>query len=592
MSYTARLDDLRQKRERSAAFSGRVGDVSARSLDGVVAAVDEAEAAARRGLWAVGFISYEAAPAFDPDLVVHERGGFHRGLPLVWFGLYETRHLNPPLESDLGTYRLTPWEWLDSQDHFEEDVLEIQRQIVAGDTYQVNYTSRLRARFEGDPAAFYRDLAAAQSGGYGTYLDTGRFQIVSASPELFFDRYPTGQGVDRLITRPMKGTVSRGRWTDEDALRKAQLEASEKDRAENLIVVDLLRNDLGRVAEFGSVQVEELLAVERYDTVWQMTSTISGLVDSDLTLVGVLQGLFPCGSITGAPKIRTMEIIRDLESSPRGVYTGAIGFISPPDAPGPRSSFSVGIRTVVIDSDTGEAEYGIGGGITFDSDPSAEYEEAALKARILSYGRTNFDLLETLRWNPISGWYWLDEHLERLGRSAGYFDIPFDRSGIARRLQDAVAGGSEARVRLTLDRQGRVHVTVAVLEESSPQSVAIAVDRDPVDVASPFLFHKTTRRDVYEERRQRHPNADDVLLVNDKGDVTESTIANVAAKLDGQWFTPPIESGCLPGIYRRVLLDEGRLEERTISLTDLAKCEGIALVNSVRLWRPAFIVGD
>ncbi|MCP4305795.1 MAG: bifunctional anthranilate synthase component I family protein/class IV aminotransferase [bacterium] len=592
MPFTARLDDLRPNRQRTAAFSGRVGEVSALELEEVVAAVEAAEAAAKRGLWAVGFISYEAAPAFDTDLVVRERDGFHDGLPLVWFGLYEKRHLNPPFESDPGAYQLTPWQWVDSPASFMSDVREIQRQIVAGDTYQVNYTSRLRARFEGDPVAFYRDLAAAQSGGYGTFLDTGRFQIVSASPELFFDRYPTGGGVDRLITRPMKGTVSRGRWTAEDAARKAQLVASEKDRAENLIVVDLLRNDLGRVARFGSVKVDELLAVERYDTVWQMTSTISGLVDSGLPLVEVLGGLFPCGSITGAPKIRTMEIIRDLESTPRGVYTGAIGFISPPDVPGPRTSFSVGIRTVVIDSATGDAEYGVGGGITFDSDPRSEYEEASLKARILSYGRTDFDLLETLRWNPVSGWYWLSEHLDRLGDSAAYFDIPFDRVETQRRLEAAVVGGGDARVRLTVDRQGQVCVTVASIEHSAATSVAVAVDRDPVDASSPFLFHKTTRRDVYEERRRRHPNADDVLLVNAKGELTESTIANIAVKLGGKWCTPPIESGCLPGVYRQVLLDEGRLEERTVAVSDLDECEGIALVNSVRLWRAAFVVAD
>ncbi len=592
MAITARLDDLRPNRMRSAAFSDRVGHVSTTRVEEVVAVVGQAEAAAASGLWVVGYIGYEAAPAFDPDLAVKPRHQFHDGFPLVWFGLYKDRHLNPGFAEARGDYQLTPWEWVDSQPHFEQDVATIRDHIVAGDTYQVNYTSRLRSHFSGDPMAFYRDLAAAQSGGYGTFLDTGRFQIVSASPELFFDRYPVGEGTDRLITRPMKGTVSRGRWASEDAMRKRQLEESAKDRAENLIVVDLLRNDLGRVAHVGSVCVDELMAVERYDTVWQMTSTISAEISSDMTLTSVLRGLFPCGSITGAPKIRTMEIIRDLESEPRGVYTGAIGFLSPPHASGPRASFSVGIRTVVIDSRTGEAEYGIGGGITFDSDPTAEYEEAALKARILTYGTSDFELLETLRWSPTAGWYWLDRHVERLVESAAYFGIPVDRSEVVRRLDDAVAGGAESRVRLTVSRQGLIGITVAPFVLDERVSVAISIDREPVDVSSPFLFHKTTRRDVYEARRARHPNAEDVLLVNDRGELTESTIANVAVQIDGVWVTPPIDAGCLPGVYRQVLLDEGRIEERTIAVADLERCEGIALLNSVRLWRPAFVVGD
>jgi para-aminobenzoate synthetase/4-amino-4-deoxychorismate lyase len=287
-----------------------------------------------------------------------------------------------------------------------------------------------------------------------------------------------------------------------------------------------------------------------------------------------------------------MEIIRDTESSPRGVYTGAIGFLTPAGVPGPRASFSVGIRTVVIDGETGDAEYGIGGGITFDSDPKAEHDEAALKARILSYGRSDFELLETMRWNPVSGWYWLDLHLDRLERSAEYFAVEIDRKALGDRLDAAVTGGGESRVRLTVNRRGRVKIKVESLAVTTEPSVSVAIDRDPVDTSSPFLFHKTTRRGVYNERSDRHPHADDVLLTNELGELTESTIANVAVKQGDTWFTPPIASGCLPGIYRQVLLEEGRLEERRIPARDLEVCDGIALLNSVRLWRPAFVVSD
>ncbi len=559
-------------------------------LDEVTAALAAVEEAASSGLWAVGFVAYEAAPAFDPNLAVRRRNAYHPDLPLLWFGLYRNRQLNPDPEEHLGSYTLTDWNWVDSQRHFEADVATIRDHIIAGDTYQANYTSRLRAKFDGDPLAFYHDLAAAQSGGYGTYLDTGRFHIVSASPELFFDRYPDEADTDRLITKPMKGTAARGRWLEEDEKRRDELARSEKDRAENLIVVDLLRNDLGRVARFGSVRVEDLLAIERYDTVWQMTSTIVGDVGVEVPLVDVFTALFPCGSITGAPKVRTMQIIADLESEPRGVYTGAIGFVSPPDVPGPRASFSVGIRTVVIDHEMGEAEYGVGGGITFDSDPGKEYEEASLKAQILRYGRSDFELLETIRWNPVSGWYWLDRHLDRLQRSAEYFGVPVDRDALVARLEQAVSGGDELRVRLTVGRRGRIRVTVAPLDAESFGSVVVAIDPEPVDVSSPFLFHKTTRRAVYDDRLARHPDAGDVLLVNGDGELTESTIANIAVKLDGAWSTPPVESGCLPGIYRDVLLDEGKIIERSIHIDDLERCDGFALINSVRLWRPAFLI--
>ena len=582
MRFQARLDDLRPDRRRSAAFTDQVGEIVATDPAHVRTALDQVEAAARRGLWAVGYVAYEAAPAFDSNLEVLPRGEFHSGLPLVWFGLFARRLLNPEPRVERGEYQLSGWEWIDDRDHFVGDVATIRDHIVAGDTYQVNYTTRLRARFSGDPVSLYEDLSAAQSGGYGTYLDTGRFQVVSASPELFFDRYPTGRGTDRLITRPMKGTVARGRWEAEDVSQRQWLAGSLKNRAENLIVVDLLRNDLGRIADFGTVRADDLFTIERYDTVWQMTSTISAEVGSDVPLRDVFGGLFPCGSITGAPKVRTMEIIADLESEPRGVYTGAIGFVSPPDAPGPRASFSVGIRTVVIDGASGEAEYGVGGGITFDSDPGGEYEEAALKAQVLSYGRSDFELLETMRWNPFSGWYWLDQHLDRLERSAGYFGIPIDRQGLRERLDRAVGGENDLRVRLTVDRLGRIKATVDLMISDDPRSVAVAIDHEPVDIASPFLFHKTTRRDVYEERRMRHPHADDVLLTNEAGELTESTIANLAVKLDGHWVTPPISSGCLPGVYRQALLDEGRLIERPILLPELERCEGIALINSVR----------
>jgi para-aminobenzoate synthetase/4-amino-4-deoxychorismate lyase len=338
------------------------------------------------------------------------------------------------------------------------------------------------------------------------------------------------------------------------------------------------------------VHVEDLLAVERYDTVWQLTSKIAAEIDPNLGLVDVFRALVPCGSVTGAPKVRTMEIIAGLETEPRGVYTGAIGFIAPEGTTGPKASFSVGIRTVVVDTETGEAEYGVGGGITYDSIPTAEYQEARLKARILEYGPSDFQLLETLRWEPERGWFWLDRHLDRLEESADYFAVPIDRAGVVARMEAVAGGNSPLRVRLTVDRRGHFAVETRVLDDQS-EPVKLALDDDPVDTASPFLFHKTTRRALYEDRSSRYPDADDVLLINDRGEITESTLANVVVRLDGRWVTPPVESGCLPGVYRSVLLDEGRIHERVVTLDDLGRADHVALINSVRLWRPALLIG-
>jgi para-aminobenzoate synthetase/4-amino-4-deoxychorismate lyase len=323
-----------------------------------------------------------------------------------------------------------------------------------------------------------------------------------------------------------------------------------------------------------------------------MTTTVVGSVDPAAPLVDVLAGLFPSGSVTGAPKVRVMQMIRDLETEPRGVYTGAIGFVAPGGAPGPSASFSVGIRTVVIDAQSGDAEYGIGGGVTIDSDPHAEYQEAALKARILSHGRSDFELIETMRWSPDTSWYWLGLHLDRLESSARYFGVPVQHDSLVDQLNDEVDGAGESRVRASVDRRGRVSISVQPYVEEERRPVAVAIDSEPVDVSSPFLYHKTTRREVYERRRLRHPYADDVLMVNERGEITESTIANVAVKLAGRWCTPPVDAGCLPGIYRHVLLEQGDLDERTIRLKDLDRCEGIVLLNSVQLSREAVVVAN
>ena len=453
----------------------------------------------------------------------------------------------------------------------------IRELISRGDTYQVNHTFRLTAPFAGDPAALYGRLAHAQRGGYGALLDAGRWVVASASPELFFE-----WSGDRITCRPMKGTARRGLDAASDALARADLLASAKDRAENLMIVDMVRNDLARVAVPGTVGVPELFTAERFDTVWQLTSAVTGQARPGTTLVDVFGALFPCASITGAPRSSTMRIIADLEATPRGVYCGAVGFGGPAGW-----VFNVGIRTVLLDRDAGTARYGTGGGITWDSTAAGEFAEAVLKAEVLTRAPARFSLLETMLWRPGAGIRLWDRHRARLSASADYFDIPLDGDALAGAVAAATSGrGTDARVRLLVDQRGVP--TVQVAEAPAPASVPVRVVLDTVPVSSrdPFGRHKTTQRDTYEAASARHPDAEDVILVNERGEVTETTIANLAALRDGVWTTPALDSGCLPGTARADLLATGRISEGVLTPDDLRRAGELARFNAVRGWEP------
>jgi len=587
----ARFDDLRPGRERSFRLIEPVGVVEARAEDEVGPALDRVEDAARRGRWAAGFVAYEAAPGLDPALSVRERerGDPFAALPLLWFALFEGREDVPsfePVDDGLATDGMA-WRASIARARYDASVAAIRERIAAGDTYQVNYTFRLRADLDGDECDLYRDLCLAQRGGYAAYLSTGGFRVLSASPELFFR-----MDGDHITTRPMKGTAPRGRWAEEDRGHAARLASSPKDRAENAMVVDLLRSDLGRISLPGTVRARRLFETERYETVWQLTSTVRSTLRPGMSLSDAFRALFPSGSVTGAPKVSTMRLISELEDSPRGPYCGAIGYLSPPGSAEPRANFNVAIRTVVLDGQTRLAEYGVGGGITYDSSASGEFDEAVAKARVLTARRPRFELFETLRHEPASGFRHLPEHVARLEASAAYFGFIFLRPDVEAALEKAVAelGGAEGRVRLELSRDGTMRTDVSEPRPAAEGPVCVALHPDPVDPSDVWLYHKTTLRSPYERRRHDRPDVDDVLLVNDRGEVTESTIANVAVKLGGEWFTPPLASGLLPGTYRAVLLREGRIRERPIQVAELASTFGLALVSSVRGWRPAVLV--
>jgi para-aminobenzoate synthetase / 4-amino-4-deoxychorismate lyase len=530
---------------------------------------DIGETVQREGCYAAGFISYEASPAFDTSLTVKADGTF----PLLWFGLFERANelslsaVSPENPSPIG------WQPSVSREEYERCIHAIREHIRNGDTYQVNFTYRLRAVAEADPWELFLRIAGDGQAPFAAFVDTGTWAICSASPELFLRIDGT-----RIESRPMKGTSARGLWSEDDQEKRDALVSSEKQRAENLMIVDMVRNDLGRVAEYGSVQVPHLFTPEQYPTVWQLTSTVVARTEEPLDRI--LQATFPPASITGAPKRRTMEIIAELEADPRRIYTGTIGYLGP----GRQAQLNVAIRTVLMHRPTASMEYGVGGGVVWDSTPAGEYEESRTKTKTLTPLPREFDLLETMLWSPADGYALLEPHLTRLSRSGAYFNFDVD----LRKVQDELATLASAlvpgphRVRLLVSRLGHVRCETMPLSESALQFRDVPLASGPIDRNDVFLYHKTTHRAVYEAAIRACPDNDDVLLFNEAGEITETTVANIAVETGGVLWTPPVRCGLLPGTQRAAMLAQGRLRERVISIGEVLMSTNVYLLNSVR----------
>jgi para-aminobenzoate synthetase / 4-amino-4-deoxychorismate lyase len=525
-----------------------------------------------RGCWAAGYVAYEAAPAFDPALVALRQ---RRSFPLAWFGIYDRPEaVVLPDNAVVKSSDSLNWKPSVTPLAYTGAIRQIKNRIRRGETYQVNFTFRLRGRIRRNPWDFFRELASSHSPPYGAFLSTGPWAICSFSPELFFSLDGT-----ELVCRPMKGTASRGLTWDQDQRQAGQLQACPKNRAENVMIVDMVRNDLGRIARTGSVAVSDLFTIEKYPTLLQMTSTVRARTNASWS--GIVRALFPAASITGAPKARTTRIIASLEHSPRDIYTGCIGFL----APGRRAQFNVAIRTVLVEQATGRAEYGVGGGITWDSAPAAELEEAFTKARLLLEPWPHFKLLETLLWTRPAGFHLLALHLERLARSANYFSFNFSRRAALQALRQAVrrAPRETAKVRLLLERDGVTTCTAAPLGPASPAKPRrLRLAESPVNSSDPFLYHKTTHRRVYEQALASAPGYDEVILWNEKGELTEGCTANLVLEMGGRRYTPPVECGLLAGTCRAWMLQKGELTERVLTVRDLGKANRIYLINSVR----------
>jgi para-aminobenzoate synthetase / 4-amino-4-deoxychorismate lyase len=589
--------------------------ITTHRIDEIQAALGEIAAANRAGKYAAGFLSYEAAAAFDPALKTKTPRA-DNDFPLLWFGIFDPASVsNTPPVAGLELYNIADWRPDTSPEQYTESIKKIRAGILEGDIYQANYTLRLNTQFSGCAHAWYEDLRRDSHGRFNAFVDIGSHRILSMSPELFF----SWDG-HTLRTRPMKGTAKRHQppatesadwqhWHDADEKLATSLLESTKNRAENLMIVDLLRNDVSRVAKSGTVTVPHLFTLETYPTLYQMTSTITAETREGVAIADIFSALFPCGSITGAPKIKSSEVIAELETTPRGVYCGAMGYISPDGT----SVFNVAIRTIVINAATGAAECGVGGGIVWDSEARDEYAEALAKAAFMQNASHGFELLETLRLE--NGEYaFVDRHIERLLASADGlgFDVREKNIHAALREHARLHVSETRRVRLLVTRIGEISISSETLDKAAPlwakpstgeaieakmpetaipersfdpmslRKVALA--NTPIDRHERALHHKTTRRTVYDTHRQQHPEAFDVLLWNQQRELTEFTYGSLVLEIDRAWLTPKLSSGLLPGVMRAELIARGEISEHLLVLDDLPRAQSIWFINSVRGW--------
>ena len=546
-------------------FTQPIKELKTRDLAEVADLLAQVESYQEQGYYVVGYVSYEAAPAFEEKLAVHKAPLL--GEYLLYFTVHDSVETSPiPLtydEVDLPS----DWQEVTSAADYEKAIAQIHHHLRQGDTYQVNYTVQLKQDLSANPFAIYNRMVVEQEAGYNAYVEHDEMAVISMSPELFFE-----QNDRELTTRPMKGTTQRGVTDKEDLAQASWLEQDPKNRSENMMIVDLLRNDMNRISEVGSEHVERLCQVEQYSTVWQMTSTVKSRLREEIDLVEIFRSLFPCGSITGAPKIATMEIIKDLEPQPRGVYCGTIGFL----LPNGRRIFNVAIRTIQLYKE--QAIYGVGGGITWDSTWESEYREVHQKAAVLYRKQARFQLITT---GKISQKTLLfeNQHLERLQKASRYFAFPFDQDGLRQKIEEecqACAANQDYRLRISLSKSGEIEVDRRVLTPLSPSFCQAKLCLQEANLQQAFTYFKTTHRPhlIMGDQEIIYHTADGKLL--------ETTIGNLVLKMDGKLYTPPSQLGLLQGIYRQHLLGTGQVEEKALTIEDLKGAEAIYGCNAVR----------
>ena len=575
------LDDARLSGAAPARlYSNPVRTLVAHNAEELRSVLDELTKAQVSGLHAAGYLAYEAGFALETKFAERLK---NRNIPtpLVWFGLFEdytqidAKAVSSQLPDPAGAW-LGPLRPKVARGDYDAAFDAVERYITDGDIYQANLTFRAEADYAGNPLALYAALRARSAAGYGGVIWTGEQWFLSFSPELFFALKD-----GRVTTKPMKGTASRLADPCADAAIARELREDPKQRAENLMIVDLLRNDLSRVAEPGSVAVPELFVIESYPTVHQMTSTVTAKLADGLGAVDLIRAIFPCGSITGAPKIRAMEIIDEIESAPRGIYCGSIGRI---DAGGD-AAFNVAIRTFHLNETTKRVSVGLGSGVVADSDGASEWAECLAKGRFAVVARPDFDLIETMRFEPASGIARLELHLDRMKESARALDFAFDRHDARNRLHAATFHLTDAvKLRLVISRSGAVAIEVRPLPVDVTEPWSVAVVPLPVDSQDFRLAHKTSDRAFYDDARKA-AGCDEVLLVDSDGYLTEGSITAIFVERDGKLMTPSLSRGLLPSVLRRELIESGRAVEADLRPDDLVG--EFFLGNSLRGLFPA-----
>jgi para-aminobenzoate synthetase/4-amino-4-deoxychorismate lyase len=566
-------------------FTSPVRYITASGLSDVRRAVEDIQRAASDGFYCAGLIAYEAAPAFDPALKTLPPAP---GLPLLKFAVYKSFAPLDAVPDPLAVVSPVGGDVKPEIDEvcYTDEIRKIKQYITNGDIYQANFTYRASAEIRETPASFFLRLASCHPVPFAAFFNFGDIQIASLSPELFLERL----GAD-ITTRPMKGTAPREADSDADLAAASALASDPKNRAENIMITDMARNDLGKICVFGSVKAPELFHVETYRTCHQMTSSVSGKLRGTPSLFEILAAAFPAASITGAPKVRATEIIRECEKSPRGVYCGAIGVVTP----SMDMLFNVAIRTVVFRN--GRAELGVGGGIVADSEPDSEWRESLTKSRFAFFREPDFETLETMLWKRDSGFLWLEEHLDRARKTQNYFGRTWDESGARRALAknqndlESAAEISAARARVLFSKQGVPKITFTPLSATGwpPGPVRLKIADTQTSPGDSFLTHKTSFRPLYDKafHDAQAEGFGEVIFTNSKGELTEGAISNIFVKINGKWKTPPAACGLLPGIWRAKKIAELNASEEPLSRESLKAAEEILLGNSVRGAAPA-----
>ena len=553
-------------------FENPVRWLQADELDQIPSLFTAIERARSEGFWAAGYLGFECGYHWEPKVAP----GFspNSRLPLGAFGIYRAP-AKPLLDgAEQMTCGLTDITLSLSFAQFKDRFERVQEWIRAGDTYQVNLTCQIETAYSQGAQELFAHMMQRQPVEFGAMLNINDRIILSASPELFIHKCG-----HEVTLRPMKGTSRRGRDFTEDESLAAALSRDEKNRAENAMIVDLLRSDVGRVAKIGSVHASDLFKVERHPSLLQMTSSVQGELREDVSLHDLFRAIFPSGSIVGAPKVRTMQIIRELEERDRGVYTGAIGYIEPEG----NAMFSVAIRTAVLED--GRLSMGVGAGITSDSNAASEYNECLLKAEFLS--DRSFDLIESMRWKEARCEL-LDLHMKRIVGSARFFGYPFDENATRSLLANHVNQLPAAlawKVRLLLSPNGACALSAAAILNESPASLFVRLWHQPMRSSDPWLQHKTTRRYLYDRALAcaQKVSCVDALFVNEDGMVTEGSIHSILVRHGDVWRTPPLSAGILPGVYRRHLLrTRPEVLERDVRVEELQTADEIQVMNSIR----------